>query len=263
MKTQKLKEPIEQAKGFVTPVKPNPLLSPKNSSKISKECVVETVIGGGGDTAQEVSEMDTPAVDISFNSLMIGYEEDGWKRKDVEESKKEGTIRKKEDDMQRKVETDAYKAKEEGRNSFSGKNLRQKTAGGSSSQSRHKTINVDKKVDVGTTPSKIQGLVLDEVTCAETGVSKGAFMNRASGDASLKFSEDDLQAAPVLVTSHEVIVQDKLHVKLHALAGDQSTYTCDPGDSFAKDWAGWLAELDLDRRQGDISELMLSNTNIR
>ena len=116
---------------------------------------------------------------------------------------------------------------------------------------------------MGTTPSKIQGPVLDEMTFAETGVSKGAFMNRASGDASLKFSEDDLQAAPVLVTSHEVIVQDKLHVKLHALAGDQSTYTCDPGDSFAKDWAGWLAELDLDRRQGDISELMLSNTNIR
>ena len=122
---------------------------------------------------------------------------------------------------------------------------------------------MDKKFEVGTTPSKIQGLVLDEVTFAETGVSKGASMNRASRDSSLMFTEHDLQVTPVLVTSHEPIIQDKLHVKLHALAGDQSTYTCDPGDSFAKDWAGWLAELDLDRRQGDISELMLSNTNIR
>ena len=58
-------------------------------------------------------------------------------------------------------------------------------------------------------------------------------MNRASRDSSLMFTEHDLQV--VLVTSHEPIIQDKLHVKLHALACDHSTYTCDPGDSFAKD----------------------------
>ena len=389
MKTQKLKEPTKQAKGFVTPVKSNPLLSPRSSSKISEDCEVETMIEGDGDTAQVVSEMDTIEGDVSFNSLVIGYEksvvatpdsellsgeeeiccvcevriglvnicavvvckscgnyfnsigsssngediscvdglycckfvsldsgtwcvrcwvdrarkmqlgvgeselfekeeevtvavkgrqqahgsrskreEDGWRRRGEEENTKEGPIRKNEDDMQRKGETyefkkDAFKAKEEGRNSFSAKNLRPKTAEGSISQPRHNTINVDKKFEVGTTPSKIQGLVLDEVTFAETGVSKGASMNRASRDSSLMFTEHDLQVTPVLVTSHEPIIQDKLHVKLHALAGDQSTYTCDPGDSFAKDWAGWLAELDLDRRQGHISELMLSNTNIR
>merc|ERR1712098_470868 len=37
----------------------------------------------------------------------------------------------------------------------------------------------------------------------------------------------------------------------------------DPGDSLAEDWVGWLAELELDKRQGEISELMINNTNIR
>ena len=73
MKTQKLKEPTKQAKGFVTPVKSNPLLSPRSSSKISEDYEVETMIEGDGDTAQVVSEMDTTEGDVSFNSLVIGY----------------------------------------------------------------------------------------------------------------------------------------------------------------------------------------------
>jgi len=114
---------------------------------------------------------------------------------------------------------------------------------------------------------------LDEVTddMAETainGVTKGAssLWNMASGYASQMFTEDDLEATPVLVgTSHEPIILDRLQAQLHALGSDQATYTTDPdsGDSLAEDWVGWLAELDLDRRQGEISELMINNTNIR
>jgi len=114
---------------------------------------------------------------------------------------------------------------------------------------------------------------LDEVTddMAETainGVAKGAssFWNMASGYASQMFTEDDLEATPVLVgTSHEPIILDRLQAQLHALASDQGTYTTDPdpGDSLAEDWVSWLAELELDRRQGEISELMINNTNIR
>merc|ERR1719350_50441 len=114
---------------------------------------------------------------------------------------------------------------------------------------------------------------LDEVTdeMAETainGVAKGAssLWNMASGYASQMFTEDDLEATPVLVgTSHEPIILDRLQAQLHALASDGSTYTSDPdpGDSLAEDWVGWLAELELDKRQGEISELMINNTNIR
>merc|ERR1719339_257649 len=113
----------------------------------------------------------------------------------------------------------------------------------------------------------------DEVTdemaeAAINGVSKGAssLWNMASGYASQMFTEDDLEATPVLVgTSHEPIILDRLQAQLHALASDVSTYSTDPdpGDSLAEDWVGWLAELDLDRRQGEISELMINNTNIR
>jgi hypothetical protein len=108
----------------------------------------------------------------------------------------------------------------------------------------------------------------DMAEAAINGVSKGAssLWNKASGYASQMFSEDDLEANPVLVgTSHEPIILDRLQVQLHALASDQSTYTSDPdpGDSMANDWVGWLVDLELDRRQGEISELMINNTNIR
>merc|ERR1719209_635322 len=114
---------------------------------------------------------------------------------------------------------------------------------------------------------------LDEVTddmaeAAINGVAKGAssFWNMASGYASQMFTEEDLEATPVLVgNSHEPIILDRLQAQLHTLASDQTTYTTDPdpGDSLAEDWVGWLAELELDKRQGEISELMINNTNIR
>jgi len=114
---------------------------------------------------------------------------------------------------------------------------------------------------------------LDEVTddmaeSAINGVSKGAssLWNMASGYASQMFTEEDLAATPVLVgSSHEPIILDRLQAQLHALASDQETYTSDPDsrDTTPEEWTAWLAEMDLDRRQGEISELMINNTNLR
>ena len=54
---------------------------------------------------------------------------------------------------------------------------------------------------------------------AINGVSKGAtsLWNMASGYASQMFTEEDLEATPVLVgTSHEPIILDRLQAQLHA-----------------------------------------------
>lgn len=116
-------------------------------------------------------------------------------------------------------------------------------------------------------------LELDEVTdemaeAAINGVTKSAssFWNMASGYASQMFSEDDLEATPVLVGSNsEPIILDRLQAQLHALTSDPTTYTQDPDpqDALAEDWTSYLATLDLDPRQGEISELMINNANIR
>jgi len=114
---------------------------------------------------------------------------------------------------------------------------------------------------------------IDEVTdemaeSAINGVSAGAssLWNMASGYASQMFTEEDLAATPVLVgNSHEPIILDRLQAQLHALAGCEETYTADPDptDCSAEEWTTWLADLNLDTRQGEISELMINNANIR
>jgi len=114
---------------------------------------------------------------------------------------------------------------------------------------------------------------LDEVTddmaeAAIAGVSRGAgaFWNMASGYASQMFTEEDLAATPVLVGSNsEPIILDRLQAQLHALASDPSTYSKDPHpqDCIAEEWTSYLASLDLDSRQGEISELMINNGHLR
>eukprot|EP00092_Neocalanus_flemingeri_P024704 GFUD01026793.1.p1 GENE.GFUD01026793.1~~GFUD01026793.1.p1 ORF type:complete len:668 (-),score=194.26 GFUD01026793.1:41-2044(-) len=76
MKTQELKESREHSKGFVisfdtsTPVKPKPQLKQRRSSKKTEDQETESVTAGG-DTAQEISEMDTvTAGDMSNSSLV-------------------------------------------------------------------------------------------------------------------------------------------------------------------------------------------------
>jgi len=114
---------------------------------------------------------------------------------------------------------------------------------------------------------------LDEVTdemaeAAINGVSKGAssLWNMASGYASQMFLEEDLEAQPVLVGSNsEPIILDRLQAQLHALASDPTTYTKDPDpqDSMSEDWTAYLASLELESRQGEISDLMINNGNLR
>ena len=114
---------------------------------------------------------------------------------------------------------------------------------------------------------------IDEITdemaeSAISGVSKGAtsLWTMASGYASQMFTEEDLAATAVMVgTNHEPIILDRLQAQLHALSSDQDTYESDPhpGDCLAEEWTAWLAELELEKRQGEISELMINNNNIR
>merc|ERR1719322_2104372 len=114
---------------------------------------------------------------------------------------------------------------------------------------------------------------IDEITddmaeSAINGVSKGAssLWNMASGYASQMFVEEDLEATPVLVGSNsEPIILDRLQAQLHALASDPTTYTKDPDpqDALAEDWTSYLATVELDSRQGEISELMINNGHVR
>jgi len=115
---------------------------------------------------------------------------------------------------------------------------------------------------------------LDEVTddmaeVAINNVSSGAtsLWRVASGYASQMFDEDDLPATAMIVGNNsEPIILDRLQAQLHALASDSGTYTQDPdpSDCSAEEWTSYLANgLDLDKRQGEISELMINNTNIR
>lgn len=111
--------------------------------------------------------------------------------------------------------------------------------------------------------------VTDELTeAAITGVSKSmsSIWNVATGYANQMFTEDDLPADSLLVgPDSEPIILDRLQAQLHALATDHTTYTQepDPKDGLSEDWAAWLATLDLDKRQGEISDLMINNTAVR
>jgi len=114
---------------------------------------------------------------------------------------------------------------------------------------------------------------LDEATdemaeVAINGVTAGAsnLWKVASGYASQMFVEEDLAATPVLVGNNsEPIILDRLQAQLHALASDSVTYTQDPhsADCSSEEWTSYLADLDLERRQGEISDLMINNTNVR
>jgi len=135
---------------------------------------------------------------------------------------------------------------------------------------------------VGGATSKLSGATsalrstikeIDEVTdemaeAAINGVTKSvsSFWNMASGYASQMFSEDDLPADTILVgADNEPIILDRLQAQLHALASDTSTYTQepDPSDQLSEDWTSWLAHLNLDSRQGEISELVINNATVR
>lgn len=114
---------------------------------------------------------------------------------------------------------------------------------------------------------------LDEATdemaeVAIQGVTAGAssLWKVASGYASQMFVEEDVQSTPLLVGANsEPIILDRLQAQLHALSSDGETYTKDPdlADCSAEEWTAYLGAVDLDKRQGEISDLMINNSSVR
>lgn len=54
---------------------------------------------------------------------------------------------------------------------------------------------------------------------------------------------------------------DRLQAQLYALASDPDTFTTDPHSDEKLKWEEWST--DLEKRQGEISDLMINNINVR
>ena len=59
----------------------------------------------------------------------------------------------------------------------------------------------------------------------------------------------------------EPVILNRLQAQLYALATDPDTFLTEPHPDDADEFSAWKPELD--KRQGEISELMVSNANIR
>ena len=92
--------------------------------------------------------------------------------------------------------------------------------------------------------------------------SVSSFWNYASGYAQQMFTEEDLEAEPVLVgKDSRPVLLDRLQAQLHALAADSGTFLNDPDDKEKDKWEEF--KVDLDKRQGEISDLMVNDPKIR
>ena len=83
----------------------------------------------------------------------------------------------------------------------------------------------------------------------------------AAGYATQMFTEEDLEAEALLVQGEqEPLILNRLQAQLYALATDPETFLTDPIDEVesCKTWKS-----DLEKRQGEISDLMVNNPNIR
>jgi len=85
----------------------------------------------------------------------------------------------------------------------------------------------------------------------------------AAGYATQMFTEEDLEAEALLVQGQqqEPVILNRLQAQLYALATDPDTFLTEPHPDDAEEFTVWKPELD--KRQGEISELMVSNANIR
>jgi len=85
----------------------------------------------------------------------------------------------------------------------------------------------------------------------------------AAGYATQMFTEEDLEAEALLVQGQqqEPVILNRLQAQLYALATDPDTFLTEPHPDDADEFTAWKPELD--KRQGEISELMVSNANIR
>ena len=66
---------------------------------------------------------------------------------------------------------------------------------------------------------------------------------------------------PVQGQQQEPVILNRLQAQLYALATDPDTFLTEPHPDDADEFTAWKPELD--KRQGEISELMVSNANIR
>lgn len=85
----------------------------------------------------------------------------------------------------------------------------------------------------------------------------------AAGYTSQMFREEDLEAEALLVREgeQEPVELTRLQAQLYALAADQDTFLAEPHADDLAEYEAW--KCDLDKRQGEVSELMISNANIR
>jgi len=85
----------------------------------------------------------------------------------------------------------------------------------------------------------------------------------AAGYATQMFTEEDLEAEALLVqgTQQEPVILNRLQAQLYALATDPETFLTDPHPDDSVEFESWKCELD--KRQGEISDLMVNNVNIR
>ena len=89
-----------------------------------------------------------------------------------------------------------------------------------------------------------------------------SFWRYASGYAQQMFTEEDLASEAILVgKDKQPVLLDRLQAQLYALASDPDTFLKDPDPSDKDKWDEW--KCDLDKRQGEISDLMMNNANIR
>ena len=85
----------------------------------------------------------------------------------------------------------------------------------------------------------------------------------AAGYTTQMFTEEDIEAEALLVQGQqqEPVILNQLQAQLYALATDPDTFLTGAHPDDAEEFTAWKAELD--KRQGEISELMVNNANIR
>merc|ERR1711953_1572257 len=85
----------------------------------------------------------------------------------------------------------------------------------------------------------------------------------AAGYATQMFTEEDLEAEALLVKDgdQEPVIMNRLQAQLYALASDPATFLSDPDPDDQVEYEKW--KCDLDKRQGEISNLMVANANVR
>lgn len=92
--------------------------------------------------------------------------------------------------------------------------------------------------------------------------SVSSFWKYASGYATQMFTEEDLESEAIMIGDDKnPVLLDRLQAQLHALASDPETFLKDPDSRDNVDWETWSC--DLDKRQGEISDLMVNNASVR